>query len=167
MISALIHFVQTGFHESDDIIVSILSEVILGNWLHRWIGSLGYLAIHEGFTVAVITPFFDRYTLTSWFFSPSCCLIKLSCNCVNEEDLERATCHCTFESIGVYTPDKALFSQLQKNISSFWPSLDRYSLTIPPYYSLTIPPPQIALTHHTSIPDPEMTWLLDTTLTPI
>lgn len=99
-------------------------------------------------------------------FSPSCCLIKLSCNCVNEEDLERATCHCTFESIGVYTLDKALFSQLQKNISSFWPSLDRYSLTIPPYYSLTIPP-QIALTHHTSIPDPEMTWLLDTTLTPI
>lgn len=35
MISALIHFVQTGFRESDDVIISILSEVILGNWLHR------------------------------------------------------------------------------------------------------------------------------------
>lgn len=47
-------------------------------------------------------------------------------------------------------------------ISEFPPSLWPIIGLIFPYYS-----PQIALARHTSIPDPEMTWLLDTTLGPI
>lgn len=69
MISTQVHFLQTGLCESGDIIVSILSEAILGNWIHYWIGSLRYLTTHEGFTKSVLTPFFARCTSIFLIFS--------------------------------------------------------------------------------------------------
>lgn len=149
MISSQVHFVQTGLSERDDIIVSVLSEAILGNWIHWWIGSLGYLAMRERFTKSVLTPFFARCTSIFLIFCPlSCCYqIKLSWNCVHTEGSERVTFCCTFENVEIHTLDKVLFSNdFRKIFPRFDPSWDWSSLN--------------ALACHASIPDPEMTWLL-------
>lgn len=71
--------------------------------------------MHEGFTKSVFTSLFASIVLVS---PPLiCCRIELSWNCVNREGLKRATFHCTFESIGIHTLDKVLFSNDFRKIS--------------------------------------------------
>ena len=105
---------------------STLSEVVLGSWLHNWIESLGCSSIHEGFTKAVITSSFAKYTLIFLIFPPPRVVARSNSLATgNTESLERATVHCTFGSTVIHTLDKVLFSSdLRKLFPSFDPVWD-------------------------------------------
>lgn len=130
MTSARVHFVQTGLHASDDIIVLILPKVILGSWSHYWIGSLDSWQ-HMKDSQGQQSLFLCQEDTV--MFLLSCCQIKLSYNCVSAKSLVRATFHCTFESRAICTLGKTLFSNdLGNFLPPFNSSLDWSSLNIPP-----------------------------------
>lgn len=151
MTSAHVLFVQAGLHEIGDIVVLILPKVSLGNWLHCWIGSLDiwqYMKDSQRQRSLFSLP--GRYLDFLPELLPDQTFLPL-CQC--KRFRKGNTSLHTWKYSNTYSGWDIIFQRLWKCFPPFNPSLDWSSLNIPP---------QITFAHHTSIPDPEMTRLLDT-----